>query len=364
MTAWALGLGCDRGTPVATLMQAVQEALAQVGGTPEQVQAVASIDLKADEAGLQQLAQLYGWSIRFYPAPVLARVPVPNPSETVRKYTGTPSVSEAAALLVGGGNTPLPASALRVEKHKRRGADGRNATVSVASLAQGEAAAAGAANDPYFADAARDTLYRIMAARRDMRHFTPGASVAPDVLARIVQAAYLGPSVGLMQPWHLIRITRPQLRAALAELVDAERLKTGEALQASDGRREEFLALKVEGLRECAELLAVVLPPDDGTVFGRRTMPRDMALVSLGCAMQNLWLAARAENLGLGWVSLFDPTAVGELLQLPAGAKALGLLCLGPVPAFYDRPMLSALGWRQPRALDELLSENSWNTTT
>lgn len=359
-TAWALGLGCDRGTPVATLMQAVQEALAQAGGTLGQVQAVASIDLKADEAGLQQLAQLYGWNIRFYPAQVLARVPVPNPSETVRKYTGTPSVSEAAALLAGGGDTPLPASALRVEKHKRRGADGRNATVSVAALAQEGAAA----SDTYFSDVARDALYRIMAARRDMRHFMPGASVAPEVLARIVQAAYLGPSVGLMQPWHLIRITRPQLRAALTELVDAERLKTGEALQASDGRREEFLALKVEGLRECAELLAVVLPPDDGTVFGRRTMPRDMALVSLGCAMQNLWLAARAENLGLGWVSLFDPTAVGELLQLPAGAKALGLLCLGPVPAFYDRPMLSALGWRQPRALDELISENSWSTTT
>ena len=355
MTQYALGLGCDRGTPVATLMQAVHQALHEAGATLEQVAAVASIDLKADEQGLLQLAKLYGWSIQFYPAAALAQVDVPNPSEVVRKYTGTPSVSEAAALLVGGGGTrALPSSALRIEKYKLKGEDGRNATVSVVALPEMVAQPKGQCFD----EAARAALHSIMAARRDMRHFS-GGTVAPEVLARLVQAAYMGPSVGLMQPWHLIRITDAELRTQLAAAVDEERLRTADTL---DERRQEFLALKVEGLRESAELLAVVLPPDDGTVFGRRTMPREMALVSLGCAMQNMWLAARAENLGLGWVSLFDPLTVGALLRLPEGAQAVGLLCIGPVPGFYEQPMLQALDWRQPRPLHTLVSDNYWTT--
>jgi len=123
----ALGLGCDRGTPATTIARAVAEALAGCGATLADVHAVASIDLKADEDGLLHFAAQHGWTIRFYSPPELAAVAVPNPSETVRKYTGTPSVSEAAALLVGG-------SALLIEKHKVRGPDGRNATVSIARI--------------------------------------------------------------------------------------------------------------------------------------------------------------------------------------------------------------------------------------
>ncbi|WP_026687359.1 cobalamin biosynthesis protein [Azovibrio restrictus] len=126
----ALGLGCDRGTPAATLEQAVAEALAACGACWAQVAAAASIDLKADEAGLLELAARQGWTLRFYPAAELAQVPVPHPSETVRKYTGTPSVSEAAALLAAGTDM----SRLLIEKHKLRGPDGRNATVSIALL--------------------------------------------------------------------------------------------------------------------------------------------------------------------------------------------------------------------------------------
>jgi cobalt-precorrin 5A hydrolase len=123
----ALGLGCDRNTPAATIQQVIAEALAHVGSTLAEVRAVASIDLKADEVGLAEVAAAHGWSIRFYPAAELATVDVPNPSETVRKYTGTPSVSEAAAILVAG----VDQTHLILEKHKLRGPDGRNATVSV-----------------------------------------------------------------------------------------------------------------------------------------------------------------------------------------------------------------------------------------
>lgn len=126
----ALGLGCDRGTPASTIADCIAQALAAARATLADVRAVASIDLKADEAGLAEVAAHNGWTIRFYPAAELAAVDVPNPSETVRKYTGTPSVSEAAALLAAQADQ----TRLVIEKHKLRGPDGRNATVSIARM--------------------------------------------------------------------------------------------------------------------------------------------------------------------------------------------------------------------------------------
>jgi cobalamin biosynthesis protein CbiG len=128
----ALGLGCDRGTSEATLRHAVDEALAKAGATSASVAAVASITLKADEPGLLALCHAQGWAPVFHAPEALAAVPVPNPSETVRRYTGTPSVSEAAALLAAGPGASM--AALLVEKHKHLGADGWNATVSIARL--------------------------------------------------------------------------------------------------------------------------------------------------------------------------------------------------------------------------------------
>ncbi|WP_114968756.1 cobalamin biosynthesis protein [Rhodoferax ferrireducens] len=130
----AVGLGCDRGTPLATLQQALDEALALAGARLGDVAAAASIDLKADEPGLLALAEQHGWTLTFYTPEQLAAIPVPNPSETVRKYTGSPSVSEAAALLSASAvaGHALQMTALLVEKHKHRGPDGRNATVSLA----------------------------------------------------------------------------------------------------------------------------------------------------------------------------------------------------------------------------------------
>jgi 5,6-dimethylbenzimidazole synthase len=209
----------------------------------------------------------------------------------------------------------------------------------------------------HFTVTERDTLYNVLYARRDMRHFLPGANIDEPVLQRLFQAAHSAPSVGLMQPWRFIRIRAPDLRQQIASLVDLERLATAQSM---GERNAEFMRLKVEGIRECAELFAVVLAPDDGTVFGRRTMPQEMALCSAACAIQNLWLASRAENIGMGWVSLFDPQRLAELLSCPAGAKPLALLCLGPVQEFYSRPMLEQLDWRQGKALSTVLMENGW----
>ncbi len=208
-----------------------------------------------------------------------------------------------------------------------------------------------------FSAAERETLYRIIAARRDIRHFLTNEKIDDAVLGRIMAAAHSAPSVGLMQPWRFIRIKDKPLRNDIARLVDEEILRTADAM---NERRHEFLKLKVAGIRECAELIAVVQAPDDGTLFGRRTLPREMALCSTACAIQNLWLAARAENLGMGWVSLFEPAALARLLHCPQGAQPVALLCLGPVKAFYAKPMLVETGWREEKTLERVLFSDKW----
>lgn len=210
--------------------------------------------------------------------------------------------------------------------------------------------------DHAFSPEERAAVYRAIAERRDMRHFA-GGEVAPELLARLLQAAHQAPSVGLMQPWRFIRITRPELRDAIHGLVEAERVRTAEAL---GERSDEFMRLKVEGIRDCAELLvAALMDGREAHVFGRRTLPQ-MDLASLACALQNLWLAARAEGLGMGWVSLFDPVALAELLGMPAGSQPVAVLCLGPVSEFYDKPMLVQEGWAREQALGELVFSDQW----
>lgn len=214
--------------------------------------------------------------------------------------------------------------------------------------------------DGAFSDTERRAVYRAIAERRDMRQFTPGATVPEEVLARLLAAAHAAPSVGLMQPWRFVRITDGALRRDIHALVDEERHHTASAL---GPRGAEFLALKVEGILDCAELLVVALGDDrERHVFGRRTMPA-MDLASVACAIENLWLAARAEGLGLGWVSLFDPARLASLLQMPAGAEPVAVLCLGPVAEFPERPVLEIEEWTFGRPLSEFVSENGWTTS-
>jgi len=208
-----------------------------------------------------------------------------------------------------------------------------------------------------FSNAERQTLHKIMLARRDMRHFLPNSKIEDDVLIRIMEAAHSAPSVGLMQPWRFIHIKNADLRENIATLVDEEIQNTADIM---NERKAEFLKLKLEGVRDCAELIAVVQAPDDGTLLGRRTLPTEMALCSTACAIQNLWLAARAENLGMGWVSLFEPQALAHLLHCPEGAVPIALLCVGPVKEFYEKPMLVETGWRDAKTLDSVLSNDKW----
>ena len=211
-------------------------------------------------------------------------------------------------------------------------------------------------SDHAFSTAEQQAVYRAIYERRDMRHFS-GGTVADEQLQRLLSAAHHAPSVGFMQPWRFIRIRSRPLRESLHALVEQERLLTAQAL---GEREDEFMKLKVQGVLDAAEVLVVALPPGrEAHVFGRRTLP-EMDLASAACAIQNLWLAARAEGLGMGWVSIFCPLQLARLLQMPEGSKPIAVLCLGPVQAFYDQPMLQAEKWARRAALADMLFEDRW----
>ncbi len=208
-----------------------------------------------------------------------------------------------------------------------------------------------------FSDAERAAVYRAIAERRDMRHFKSDP-VDVDTLQRLLAAAHCAPSVGLMQPWRFVRVTDPELRRQIHDLVEVERQRTAVAM---GERQDEFLRLKVQGILECGELLIAALPDArEKHIFGRRTLP-EMDLASVACAIQNLWLAARAEGLGMGWVSMFDPEALAQALSMPEGSVPVAILCIGHVEAFYSAPMLELTGWARARPLAELMFHNQWN---
>ena len=212
--------------------------------------------------------------------------------------------------------------------------------------------------DHRFSDPEIAAVYRAIAERRDMRHFRPDP-VDPAVLQRLLWAAHHAPSVGFMQPWRFIRVTDRALREQMHALVETERQATAQAL---GERQDDFMRLKVEGLLDAGEVVVVALADErEKHIFGRRTLP-EMDLASVACAIQNMWLAARAEGIGLGWVSIFDPLELARLLGMPAGARPVAILCIGHVEAFYPRPMLEMEQWAERMPIDSVMAENSWPT--
>jgi 5,6-dimethylbenzimidazole synthase len=217
-------------------------------------------------------------------------------------------------------------------------------------------------NQHAYSPAEQSAIYKVIAERRDMRHFLP-TPIAPEVLTRLLHAAHQAPSVGLMQPWRFIRISDANVRQAIYQLVNQERMNTAQAIgeYENTARMAEFMRLKVEGILDCGELLVATLcDKREQHIFGRRTLP-EMDIASVSCAIQNLWLAARAEGIGMGWVSLFDPAQLAALLNIPSGAKPIAILCLGHVNTFYKAPMLVEEHWATEKPLSEMLMENHWD---
>ncbi|AXC14401.1 hypothetical protein ACPOL_5147 [Acidisarcina polymorpha] len=200
----------------------------------------------------------------------------------------------------------------------------------------------------------RDAVYRAIAARRDVRRgFLPEA-LPSELLRRLLAAAHKAPSVGLMQPSRFIVIHDLAIRQAVhAAFLEANEL----ALRSYTGeRREQYASLKLEGILEAPQNLCILSDPqsDRGHQLGRHTMP-ETAIYSTVCAIQNLWLAARAEGVGVGWVSILDPARLREILHIPAEIVPVAYLCLGYVDCFGTEPELERSGWERRVPLDSVV---------
>ncbi len=210
-----------------------------------------------------------------------------------------------------------------------------------------------------FPEAARDAFYEVLGARRDIRRYRPDP-VPSETLERVLQAGHAAPSVGHSQPWRFIVVTKAQTRDRAARMADQQRIRQAAQMEPDAGRR--LLDLQLEGIREAP--LGVVVACDRRAVaagvLGRATFP-DADVWSCACAIENLWLAARAEGLGLGWVTLFDPDELSDLLGLPDGVVTLGWLCLGWPDERPPAPGLERAGWSRRQPLHEVVLYERWS---
>jgi 5,6-dimethylbenzimidazole synthase len=205
----------------------------------------------------------------------------------------------------------------------------------------------------------RDALYNIIAKRRDIRREFLPDPIADDKLARILQAAHQAPSVGFMQPWNFILIESLSQRQ---RILDCFEKANAEAVAMFDTDKQgSYRNFKLQGILDAPLNICITCnrTRTGEPVIGRTHMP-EMDLYSTVCAVQNLWLAARAENLGVGWVSIFDKQALRELLGLPPHIEAVAYLCIGHVSHFRDKPEFESSGWLPRLPLSELVYSERW----
>src|SRR5579872_2231888 len=201
---------------------------------------------------------------------------------------------------------------------------------------------------PIFDEAFRRKLLDLFTWRRDVRHFR-ATPIAPDLVEDLLRLAALAPSVGLSQPWRFVSVDDPARRAAVRRNFEAA---NAEALQACpDERKALYAKLKLAGLDEAPRHLALFAEaqPEQGHGLGRRTMPETVAYSAV-MAAHTLWLAARAYGIGIGWVSILDPAAIAEALDVPPAWLFIGYFCLGFPQAEDDTPDLERRGWERRRA--------------
>ncbi|MEU4164511.1 5,6-dimethylbenzimidazole synthase [Actinoplanes sp. NPDC026670] len=202
-------------------------------------------------------------------------------------------------------------------------------------------------------------LYDVIHRRRDVRAEFTGEPVGDEVLDRILTAAHAAPSVGLSQPWDFVLVRSEQVRAAFHEHVRTERDVFAATL--SGDAADRFARIKIDGVLEAGLSIVVTYDPSRGgpAVLGRHAIA-DAGLYSVCLAIQNLWLAATAEGLGVGWVSFYREEFLRELLGIPAGIRPVAWLCVGPVSHLATVPDLERHGWRRRRPLDLAVHADRW----
>jgi nicotinate-nucleotide--dimethylbenzimidazole phosphoribosyltransferase len=215
-----------------------------------------------------------------------------------------------------------------------------------------------------FSEEARRAVYEVISLRRDIRHFRPDVEVERATLERILGAAHLAPSVGLSQPWGFVIVRSPEVRDRIR--ASFLRCREAEAIRFPPARRDAYLAHKLEGIVEAPVNICVAVDLRDRAeaILGTTVQP-EAVRASACCAVQNLWLAARAEGIGVGWVSIVEPAVLRAELALPQGVEPIAYLCVGHPIAFRQRPMLEETGWRARRPLAEVIhGGDRWDGTS
>lgn len=209
-----------------------------------------------------------------------------------------------------------------------------------------------------FNEQEKAALYKIIATRRDIRTFTP-APIPSELIMNILKAAHQGPSVGFSQPWNFILVTQEEIKQQLAWAVDKE--KRALAIHYEGERQDQYLNLKVEGILQAPLTICVTCDPTRGGshVLGRNSIP-ETDILSTACAIQNMWLAACAEGLALGWVSFYKKNDIRDILHIPPHIDPVALLSVGYTDHYPDRPLLESTNWEKRRELNELIFHDTW----
>jgi len=210
-----------------------------------------------------------------------------------------------------------------------------------------------------FADEERAAIYRTIFSRRDVRgQFLPKA-VPDEVLSRIITAAHYAPSVGFMQPWNFLVVRSDEIKRNVHAAFTAAHAEAAEMFEGD--KRATYRTLKLEGILESPVGICITCDRErTGPVVVGRTHMKTMDLYSSVCAVQNLWLAARAEGLGVGWVSIFNQAALQEALDIPKGITPIAYLCVGYVSHFYAKPELEAAGWLPRLPIEDVVYFEQW----
>lgn len=219
--------------------------------------------------------------------------------------------------------------------------------------------ATGIQSDLVFSEQERQGLYKTLFCRRDVRGQFKADPIPDDVLSRVLYAAHHAPSVGFMQPWDFIVVRSPEVKKKIHQ--DFSKAHEEAAEMFDEERRDTYRSLKLEGILESPLNICITCDRDRNgpTVIGRTHMG-EMDLYSSVCAVQNFWLAARSEGLGVGWVSILHHKVLREVLALPKRVIPIAYLCVGYVSLFYDQPELETAKWLPRMPLEELVSFDQW----
>ncbi|NOU75985.1 5,6-dimethylbenzimidazole synthase [Paenibacillus sp. LMG 31458] len=212
-----------------------------------------------------------------------------------------------------------------------------------------------------FTEEEKEGLYKSIYTRRDVRTFLSDP-IPEETIMKLLNAAHHGPSVGFMQPWNFIIISTDKVKERLAWAADKERRAL--AIHYEDTRQDEFLNLKIEGIKQAPITICVTCDPTRGGshVLGRNSIP-ETDIMSVACAIQNMWLAACAEGLAMGWVSFYKKNDVRDILGIPPHIDPVALLSIGFTENYPEKPILETANWEKRRSLNNLIFSETWGNS-